>query len=208
MRSQSWIAAPPAKREFLTRERSNRTEPDWLVVRQRGIGSIAMSPTPRKRFPLGWCILVFLTIVLAPLGLQYLGFFPWSNINRWSEYVDIHSARFRYTRDFLGFRVSERVVDSELTRMLLPGDLHVVAIWKCVNTFSPGVNHSPHYQYHGAISQMRELQLAWRSREFTPSEKRESVLRLLHAWQQGRGTYGADIILRSPSTPDPPTPAD
>jgi hypothetical protein len=59
-----------------------------------------------------------------------------------------------------------------------------------VNTFSPGVTHSPHYRYHGALSQLSSLHQAWMVQQFTPEAKRLTAQALLDRWRDG-GNYRA-----------------
>ena len=65
-----------------------------------------------------------------------------------------------------------------------------------VNTLSPGVHHSPHYIFHGAMSQIRELDLLWNAGEFTPAARRTSAKHILHLWQQSQSYFGAKPYLQ------------
>jgi len=123
---------------------------------------------------------------------------PWSKVNCWEELVDITTGRVRTQRFFLYMKVRETIVDSELTKVLEPADLAgKTPKWHRMNTFSPGVRHSPHYTFHGAFGQMRQLHICWDIAKFTPSARRESAKRLLQAWQTGGHDHAADGYLRA-----------
>src|SRR4051812_3592675 len=122
-----------------------------------------MSLPTRRRWKWIW-LGVFLLVLSAPLWLSSLGFFAWSPLNCWHYDVDLHSGRIRYTRYFLFGQVIQRVEDSSLTTVLQPEDLaDMQPDWQRVHTFSPGVHNSPHYTFHGAMSQIRELDLLWKA---------------------------------------------
>jgi len=112
--------------------------------------------------------------------------------------VDIHSGRVRLTRYIFWLRVYESVEDSALTRALQPEDFSATAPeWHHAVTLSPGLGHSPHYRFHSAIAQIRQLELAWSLAEFTPAARRASAKRILQLWQQTGGDDGAKPYLRA-----------
>lgn len=74
---------------------------------------------------------------------------------------------------------------------LNPADVSAEPDWQLVNTFAPGIGHSPHYRYHGAITQGQMLAACWRIASFTPAARRESALRLLALWQRKTGYRAA-----------------
>jgi hypothetical protein len=53
-----------------------------------------------------------------------------------------------------------------------------------VVTLSPGLRHSPHYAFHGAIHQIRELEFCWQSGKMTPAARKETARNVLRLWQQ------------------------
>jgi hypothetical protein len=132
-----------------------------------------------------------------PFFLSLIGLLPWSPINCWHYDVDIHSGRIRYTRYFAFIRISQHIDESALSRALQRDELQRAhPKWKRALTFSPGVHNSPHYVFHSAISQIRELELIWRLGEYTPSARRSSAKRLLELWQQGQSDDAAKQYLR------------
>ena len=96
-----------------------------------------------------------------PADALAVGLFPWSGLNCWGNDIDIHSGRTRYTRYLFWTPVTRSVHDSSLTGALPPEDLvGRSADWHPVVTLSPGLRHSPHYRFDGAIHQYRELEIA------------------------------------------------
>lgn len=115
-----------------------------------------------------------------------VGIAPWTPLNCRYEDVDIRSGRIRHTRYLLYCRISDRIASTALSDALLPTDFDAASPdWRRVNTFSPGVRHSPHHEFHGAISQMEMLRTLCDLVEFTPDARRQSALRLLTTWQSG-----------------------
>jgi hypothetical protein len=49
---------------------------------------------------------------------------------------------------------------------------------------SPGLHHSPHYVFHGAIYQIRELEMCWEFGKMTPAARAKTARNLLRLWQQ------------------------
>ena len=55
--------------------------------------------------------------------------------------------------------------------------------WERVNTFSPGLGHSPHHRFHGAISQIRSIELLWQVAKVDESTKQKIASHVLAIWQ-------------------------
>lgn len=160
-----------------------------------------MSQSANRRRVLRWAVLAVLTAPVLLFGATLLGLFPWSPINCTHKDVDIHTGRVRLTRYILWLCVHESVEDSALTKALLPEDLSATAPeWHHAVTLSPGLGHSPHYIFHSAIAQIRQLELAWSLAEFTPAARRASARRILQLWEQTGGDDGAKPYLRALDT--------
>ncbi|HHY86082.1 MAG TPA: hypothetical protein GYA07_11215 [Verrucomicrobia bacterium] len=141
---------------------------------------------------------LFVVILSAPLWLSFLGFFAWSPVNCWHYDVDIRSGRVRYTRYLLFAQVAQRVEETALSKALQPEDLAgVQPDWHRVAAFSPGVHHSPHYTFHSALGQMRELEMIWRTGGFTPAARRASARQVLRLWQRHGHDGSAQEYLRA-----------
>jgi hypothetical protein len=141
-------------------------------------------PAVKVRFPLG-NLLIVCALPVGLLALSQFGLFPWSGVNCSQDDVDIQSGRIRHTRYLLWFPVNQIVADSALTKELSAEDrTGKRAEWHPVMTLSPGLHHSPHYVFHGAISDIRELELCWDFGRFTPMARAASARRVLQLWQQ------------------------
>jgi hypothetical protein len=128
-------------------------------------------------------------IPLSLLALSLFGFFPRSALNCWQDDIDIASGRIRQTRYLLCVPVKRRVWDSSLMNAVLAEDVAGRrAEWHPVVTLSPGLHHSPHYRFHGAINQIRELEICWDFRKMTPAARRKTARNVLRSWQQS-GNY-------------------
>jgi len=145
-----------------------------------------------------WLLLLALTAPILLLIASVLGFFPWSGINCTTQEVDIYSGRIRHSRFLLFVPIERRIEDSALTRALLPEDMAKARTeWHRAMTFSPGLRHSPHFIFHSAIHQIRELEDAWQFAAFTPSARRTSAKRVLQLWQKSGSDYGPRDYLRA-----------
>ena len=159
-----------------------------------------MSQPTKPRRLLRWTLLLLVAAPILLLIASELGFFPWSGINCTTQEVDIYSGRIRHSRHLLFIPVERRVEDSTLTKALLPEDTATVrAEWYTALTFSPGLRYSPHYIFHSAIHQMRQLEGAWELAQFTPAARRASAKCVLQLWQQSGGDDGASDYLRAVS---------
>lgn len=131
---------------------------------------------------------VTLSIIVSALTvlLLFSGLFQWSPLNCWHEEVDINTGRIRHTRYLLFCRIGDRMEDTWLSR--LANKPNNTPDWRRVNTYSPGLHHSPHYQYHGAIHQIKVLEQADAVVPFDPSARRKVADTLLTLWQT-TGSY-------------------
>ena len=148
-------------------------------------------PFPRKRRDL-----IALAIAVPMLtGLLFVsGLVQWSPLNCWHEDVDINSGRVRHTRFLLYCQIGERIEDTWVSQNANNPNTEVD--WQRVNTFSPGVHHSPHYRYHGAIGQIKSLQIVESAIPFEPGARRRVADTLLALWQSNDSYLAADEYIR------------
>lgn len=177
---------------------------DRVVCSCGGIGWLPATSGPRKdrhstrRWTVVRALLLVTAIPAVLLSLSLFGHFPWSGLNCWRDEIDINSGRTRYTRHLLWVPVTGSVRDSALTRALSPEDLvGRSADWHPVVTLSPGLHHSPHYRYHGAIHQIRELEYCWEFGRLTPAARRETARHVLRLWRQAGGDSRAGAYIQS-----------
>ena len=145
-----------------------------------------------------WLLILFAILAIPPalLFLSLFGLFPWSRINCWESEIDLNGGRLRHTRYVLWLPVSRAVRDSPLTQALAPGDRsNLGEDWQPVVTLSPGWRHSPHYRYHGAIHQIRSLEISWEFGKMTPEARRETARVVLRLWQREGGYMPAEDYL-------------
>ena len=134
-------------------------------------------------------LLLFVLTPAALFGLSLLGCFPWSGLNCSQNDIDTTSGRTRYTRYLFWMPVSRTESGSALTNALTHEDLAGArADWHPVMTLSPGMHHSPHYRLHGAISQIRDLEIGWDFGKMTPAARRQTARSVLRLWRE-TGSY-------------------
>ncbi|MBW3598226.1 MAG: hypothetical protein KY475_13265 [Planctomycetes bacterium] len=144
------------------------------------------------------------SVIAALIGLSTLALVcfcvlsfnvPWSPLNCWHYDVDINSGRVRYTRYLLWQRVASRVEESALSRWADDAGAPARPEWRRVQTFSPGVGHSPHYRFHGALSQISLLEKTWELGRCSDDARGASANAILRLWQIG-GAAAAEPYLR------------
>ena len=126
-------------------------------------------------------------------------FVPWSGINCRHQDINIKTGRARYTRSLWFIKVSERTEDTRLSLALQGETVDVADIkaWHRVNTFSPGVRHSPHYIFHSALSQAHQMEMIESMIKLTPERKRDIAWAILTTWQQSGRDSSADEYIQS-----------
>ncbi len=140
---------------------------------------------------------VVLAIVVLPLVVP--GFKPWTEINCRHQDINIKTGQARYSRYLWYVKTSEVVKDTPISVALGGKVIDVAEIepWFRVNTFSPGLRHSPHYAYHGALSQARQMEEIAVVAELSSEEKREIAENILKLWQTGKGYFPVDDYLQT-----------
>jgi hypothetical protein len=140
-------------------------------------------------------LVIFVSILIA-VGLIWpavnSALWKWPELGSDFHDVDINTGRTRQIRYLLYCKTSKKIEDSVLTRTIgrFPNDLQ--PNWQLVNTLPIiGRRYSPHYAYHGAISQIRQVELIWQLCSFSDEAKKHMARTILDRWQSGRGYFGA-----------------
>jgi|LauGreSBDMM110SN_4_FD.fasta_scaffold12493_2 hypothetical protein len=132
--------------------------------------------------------LIFLMAVVFPLISPFVGM-AWKPINCRYEDIDLETGRIRYTTMVYWIPISRRIEHTSISEVLGVADLYkATGDWRRVNTFSPGVRHSPHYSFHGVLSQIQILKMTWELENFDAKNRKESARELLRLWK----TSGSD----------------
>lgn len=118
---------------------------------------------------------------------------PWSRLNNEEQELDLLSGRARFTRYFFYCKISQEVRETPLSEVLDSShNNNGTERWVKVNVFQPGGSHSPHFIYHGAFAQTRQLANYWEIDNFTPSARAKSARQLLKVWRDGGSYHAAD----------------
>jgi hypothetical protein len=143
-------------------------------------------------------LLVLVSIPPILLVLSLFGLFPWSGVNCWQNDIDITSGRIRQTRYLLWVPVQRTVRDSSLTRAVSPAaTADSSEDWHPVVTLSPGLHHSPHFRFHGAIHQIRELEICWEFGKMTPAAREETARQVIRLWKQNLDYFRATDYIQA-----------
>ena len=133
-------------------------------------------------------LIVAAVILLPPLLVPKVS--PWSEINCCHQDINVKTGQARYSRLLWFITISQRIEDTPLS-LALQGetvDVSTVEAWHRVNTFSPGIHHSPHYRYHGALFQAHQIEMI----DSDPKHQKEIARDILSAWQESGTYFGAD----------------
>ena len=138
-------------------------------------------------------IILFTTaVLLSPLIVPV--FVPWSGINCRHQEINIKTGQVRHSRFLWFVKMSERVKDTQLS-LTLQGevvDVDSIAAWHRVNTFSPGLRHSPHYIFHSAFGQAASLEVIFEMHNATERQRKDAVKGLLSQWQESGNDHAAE----------------
>ncbi len=143
-------------------------------------------PLPNK--PRHWTALGVIAPMLVVLFL-ISGFFQWSPLNCWHEDIDINTGRVRRTRFLLYLQIDDHIEDTWLSSAI--NNPTPSPDWRRVNTFSPGVGYSPHYLFHGALYQIKILELADSIIPFDPDARLQVADKLRELWQLNGSSFKA-----------------
>lgn len=139
-----------------------------------------------------------LVIVLTAIPLFVVRFIdPWSEICCTHQEINIRTGQARYSRYIWYVKVFESVEDTAVSAALGDEpDVPELGPWHRANTFSPFVNHSPHYIYHAALHQARVLGQIFEV--FKPSEEEKAAMArgLLKNWQEAQSDSDAGEYLQ------------
>ncbi len=144
---------------------------------------------------------ILMLSIMAILIFVVPHFFPWTRFNCQNQDVDIKTGKLRFTRYILFCKITEKVTDSPVSKVLPPECLSgVKPEWYAVNTFSPGIKYSPRYIFHRAIHQMYELKNLWEMAEgegvaISNEIKQRTAIHLLALWQYSGDDYLAGFYI-------------
>ena len=90
----------------------------------------------------------------------------------------------KFSRYLFFINISERTEDSDLSKILSKEQVvGTIPEWHRVNTFSPGMRHSPHYTFHSAFHQIAQLALWWKMEEVPPAVRKKTAQHLVALWK-------------------------
>jgi hypothetical protein len=132
-------------------------------------------------------------VVLLAGPLVFPPWAAWSAMNCRDQEINIKTGQARYSRYLWYIKISERVEDTTLSKILGGESVHAadIAPWHMVNRFSPGRHYSPHYRFHGALHQAAEVELLFEMLEPDGTRKKQIVRDLLTLWQANGNYFGA-----------------
>ncbi len=146
-------------------------------------------------------------IVLAILsvGFMYPVWYDLYNdhfptINCTISEINIQTGKGRYSKYLFFIRTDGRTYDTPLSEALdapVTDSQRPSDGWRTVCQFSPpGKGYSPHYNFHGALSQVSRAGQYFSVLDLSAEEKAQIAKDILRAWQKEQGDSGADEIIQ------------
>ncbi len=142
-----------------------------------------------------WSTVLLMAVVTFTSG-SYSILSPWSEINCEHQDIDLDTGRARFTRMLLWLPVRKEIRPTPISQALEITDLASPrGDWRRVNTFTPGSGISPHYHFHGALSDVHRLQAVWTIYQFSSDAQKESAATVLRLWKKSDRVSGASDYL-------------
>lgn len=138
------------------------------------------------------------TIIVLMLGLLAQIILPWPGIYSWTEEIGLDSGRKRSCTNILWISTLSKESPTWLSDTLNTPDSLRETRWKPVNTTSPAVSVSPHYRYHGALSQIGEIELICEEFSLSANSRELLAKALIERWRSDGYYHGASTFLISP----------
>lgn len=138
-----------------------------------------------------------LGIILLLVGPMLFLSFPESNCTK--DEINIETGHGRHSRYILFIRTSKETYDTVISKVLKkPVEGTGNEAWRLVNRFSPpSFKVSPHYRFHGALNQAKELEMIFEINSVPPEKQAEIAVSVLRAWQASGGDYEAKELIRA-----------
>jgi hypothetical protein len=143
-------------------------------------------------------IIVIVLLVALPFIVPL--FSAWSRINVTESEIDLLSGRVRRTVYLYWLNVEESYYDTPLSKELYGGLLNNSdGTWVKYGSSGIYVNHSPHYSYHSARFQAKQLGMIWAINETETSQRKKQASELLGLWRSNNSDdEGGDYISNIP----------
>ena len=121
----------------------------------------------------------------------------WSRIYCRHEDINVKTGQSRITRTLCMIKISQQINHTPLSLTLQGETVNVKNIkeWHPVNTFYWGRKYSPHYRFHGAFGQAKDLELILDMNNASELQRRDATVGLLAIWQKSGNDFEARTYL-------------
>ncbi|MBL7145652.1 MAG: hypothetical protein ISS76_15555 [Phycisphaerae bacterium] len=132
------------------------------------------------------CIILLAFIILILIFPFIFSFIhPWTNIQCRKEYIDINTGISRTQKYYWFLKYSDKTEPTYLSK------LHGIAStenpqWHIVNTLSFGHGHSPHYIFHSAFGQIKNLKLLISLYNIKEKDSKAIARQIIELWKENR----------------------
>ena len=97
--------------------------------------------------------------------------------------IDLLSGRIRRTAYVYWIKVGESYSDTPLSKEVYTGSVDDPnGTWVKYGSSGIYVNHSPHYSYHSALFQAKQLGMIWEMNDTVASQRKEQANAVLKLW--------------------------
>lgn len=114
-----------------------------------------------------------------------------------TQEINIKTGQARHRRYLFFVRIRDTTKDTVLSRAITePVSVAEIKDWHTVNQFAPPWDHiSPHYRFHGALSQVRTVEILQKSFDLNQSNVASIARQLLIEWQTNGSYFAASRFL-------------
>lgn len=122
---------------------------------------------------------------------------PFPRWNCETQEINIQTGQARYRRYRFFIRVRNETKETALSELITkPVNVAEIAPWHTVNQFAPpSFRISPHFRFHGALSQASNFKNALAFSRIAKDRQHELATEILHQWQTTGGYFGADDVI-------------
>jgi len=114
-----------------------------------------------------------------------------------TQEINIKTGKARYRRYRCFVRIGDTIKDTVLSRAIAePVSVAEIKDWQTVNQFAPpSFGISPHYRFHGALSQVEEVEILQNVYNLNQSDVASIARHLLIEWQTNGSYFAASRFL-------------
>jgi hypothetical protein len=165
------------------------------VASKKLMRAIKLSSTMKKRIIFWFCFVLALVALIREFWPICPPPFPTWNCE--TQEINIKTGQARYRRYRFFVKIRDETKDTVLSKAIAePVSVTDIEAWHTVNQFAPpSFQISPHYRFHGALSQVEDVEMLQTTYALGKSNVAIIARQLLTGWQTNGNYFAADRFL-------------